>query len=364
MHTHNYPSWSDLDLHCYAPVDHMHSLGFIAHHRPDIHIVTDRTECQFDPDTFVPEIEAALAAGKKVGLFFWDEDFMMSNQHTERLVRELEPFAQEPVYVCANMDGECLLTYRENLGLPVKTVHVPWSYLNTVGNYHAVDIKPRTTALSGLQFACYANRPDWHKVLLKDTLLSRNLGAIGDIRYDNQQFGAGDPKNHPYYQSDERQALPKSHDMKKSMIYDSQRKIWICHNARNLIRLDQRLTDIPLVIQPESTVGIFMMSEKSLWPIMLGKLVMIQARPRFMQWFGEYIGYDFSAYLDLEYDSIDGWTQIEHQHRAECMIDKNLYLIRHARDIWQEIKDDLYDLSQNLPNHIYNKFCSSLDAIT
>jgi hypothetical protein len=341
----------------------MMTLGFIAHHRPDIHIVTDRTESKYDPDRFVPEIESSLVAGKKVGLFFWDEDFIMPNQHTDKLVRSLEPFANEPVYLCSNMDGECLLTYGENLGLPIKTVHVPWWYVNMLENYRVLDIKPRTVAQFGLQFACYVNRPEWHKSMLQDSLISRSLDSVGDIRYQNQQLGAGRHVENPYYHQNEKQDLPQSHDMKRSMVYDAEKQIWICHNSRNLVRLDQMLGDIPLVINSESNVGIFCMTEKSLWPLVLGKLTMIQARPRFMQWFGEYVGYDFSSYLDLEYDSIDGWTPLCHRRRVECMIDKNLYLITHAREAWHQVKDDLHSLAQELPARVYKKFCDGLDAI-
>lgn len=342
----------------------MQSLGFISHHRPDIHIVTDRTESQFDPDTFVPEIESALADGKKVGMFFWDEDFIEPNQHTERLIRALEPFADESVYLCSNMDGECILGYREKLGLPIKTIHIPWWYVNTLEGFRKLDIRLRSTGESGLQFACYVNRPDWHKQMLKDCLLARNLAGIGDIRYDDRQLGSGDNVMNSYYQRDELGRLQSSsHDMKRSMIYDETRKIWVCHNTRNLPRLDQMLGDIPLVIQPESTLGIFCSTEKSIWPLMLGKLVMIQARPRFMQWFGEYVGYDFSSYLDLEYDSIDGWTQRLHQERTECMLDKNSYLIAHAREAWNQTKDGLQQLAQDLPDRVYRRFCSGLDQI-
>jgi hypothetical protein len=186
---------------------------------------------------------------------------------------------------------------------------------------------------------------------------------VGDIRYQNQQLGAGSHVENPYYHQNEQKALPQSHDMKRSMVYDAERQIWICHNSRNLAHLDQMLQDIPLIINSESNVGIFCMTEKSLWPLVLGKLTMIQARPRFMQWFSEYVGYDFSSYLDLEYDSIDGWTPLCHRRRAECMIDRNLYLIKHAREAWYQVRYDLQNLSQSLPQRIYQKFCGGLDLI-
>ena len=105
------------------------------------------------------------------------------------------------------------------------------------------------------------------------------------------------------------------------------------------------------------------MTEKSLWPIMMGRLVLIQARPRFMSWFQSYIGYDFSQYIDLEYDSIDGWTHDLQQERTECMIDSNRMLIENAREIWHVHRQDLKLLGDSLPQKIYQRFCTALDLL-
>lgn len=261
------------------------------------------------------------------------------------------------------MDGECMLTYTETAGWPIRVVHVPWWYLNTVTNYQAVLDGSRAHGSNDLQYACYANRPEWHKQMLKDCLVVKTLDSIGDIRYDNRQLGAGNPRPYYYYQDQDRIGWTSSHDMKRSLVYDHQNQIWICHNARNLPRIQQMLQDIPLVIQPESNLGIFPMTEKSLWPMMLGRLVLIQARPRFMSWLQHYVGFDFSSYINLEYDAMDGWDTKHQQERTECMLDSNLDLIKNAREISQEQKPELDALALALPHRIYYRFCSGLDLI-
>ena len=367
MHSHMYPSWSGLDLHSYDRFDGMYTLGFIQKHRPDIYLVADQTESDFDPDLIVPQIETGLEQGKKVCLFFWDEDFIMPSANKDRLNRELEAYADQPVYLCSNMSGECLLIYKEQRSLPIKPVHVPWRYLAYVVNSSKINdlsyfgpAQPR-----GLEFACYNNRKEWHRDVLIESLVARGLASIGDITYQSQQIGSG--KQPPrYYQDNDRppSGWVSSNDNRRSIVNHENYPKLICHDSRNVSRLRQMLGDIPLVITAETNLGVFPVTEKCIWPIMLGRMFMIYARPRIMRQLQKYVEYAFEDYLDLEFDSIDGWTRAEQQQRLDCMLDRNLYTINHAREVWESVAIGVQNSARNLPARLYREFCQCLDEIT
>jgi len=343
----------------------MQSLGFIARHRPDIHILTDRLWSRYNADTIVPEIELALRHNKKVGLFFMAPDFIMPNENSEDLIRRLEPFQDEPVWLCSDMADECLLIYKEQFALPIKSVFLPWVIVNFACNFDLTvgqDFLGPCTA-KGLQFACYVNRTQSHKQDLKDRLLDRGWGSIGDIQYEGKQMGSG-TVHHEWRTEQEAQILNvDSNNTVRSLFVHAPSGRWVCHNAINLTRLKDQIGDIPLVLQPETTTGLFPITEKSVWPIMLQRLLMIYGRPRIMQTVQKFTSYDLGSYLDLEYDSIDGWTLKENLQRLDCMIEKNQYLIKHAREIWRQHQDQLVQARYDLPNLVYQQFCTGLDEI-
>ena len=211
------------------------------------------------------------------------------------------------------------------------------------------------TASGAYNWACLINRPDPHKNLLVDGLKSRALNGL--MRYSSSDAGT------QYYQNGDRNGWRSSHDMKRSLTWDIDLGCWIDHLSKNIPRLQQILGDCPMVIQPESTGGIFCMTEKSWWPIVLDKMFVIWARPGIMHDLQQYISYDLSLYLDLEFDSIQGYEPQDHQRRLDCLLDKNLYVFNHARDIYPTIYTQLVSARQSLGASIYSKFCQSLDQL-
>lgn len=364
-HIHSYPSWSEIDLHSYNRFDGMYTLGFIQKHRPDIYLVADQTESLFDPDLIMPQIETGLQQGKKVCLFFWDEDFIMPSSNKDRLNRELESYADQPVYLCSNMSGECLLVYKEKRSLPIKPLHVPWRYLEYVVNVSKVyDFSySGPTGPYGPKFACYNHRKDHHRDVLTKSLVRRGLQSIGDITYANQQLGSGESPV-IYYQDNDRLGWVSGHDDRRSIVTHEFYSKAICHAARNIPRLNKMLGDTPLVITAETNLGVFPVTEKCIWPILLGRMFMVYARPRIMRHLQKYVGYSFEDYLDLEFDSIDGWSCTEQKQRLDCMLDRNLYTITHAREVWESVATSVQNSAKELPVKIYAEFCQCLDEIT
>lgn len=352
-----YPDYNSIDLKSYPRVDGMQSLGFMQQHRPDIHIITDKTEFNFIPSAVIPQIEHALKIGKKVALFFWDEDFITPSKYSDELNRCLESYRDEPVYLCSNMIGDQLKIYTYQRSIPIKIIHVPWWYMTMIpamiskktGNYHG------PTNINGKHSICLINRPDSHKDMLAVGLKSRGLD---DLLYQNP---AQSPNS--YYQPGDHDGWNSSHDMKRSLIWDKTLECWIDHNARNIVRLERILGDCPMVINPESTGGIFPISEKSFWPIVLDRMFVIWARAGIMRDLQNFLTYDLSSYLDLEFDGIEGYEIHDHQRRLECLLDKNYYTFTHARDIYPTVAEQIRNASRNIGPIFYRKFCESLDSI-
>lgn len=352
-----YPDYDNLDLKMYPRIDGMYSLGFVQTHRPEICIITDKTESKFDPVDIILQIDHALRKNKKAALFFWDEDFIMPNKHSDELNQLLENYRNEPVYLCSNMDSDQLLIYTDQREIPIKVVHVPWWYMNMIPAM--LDKKTHDylgpVSQKGNHWACLINRPDPHKNMLVDALKSYNLQGL--IQYNHSS------SVNSYYLPGDQDGWHSSHDMKRSLIWNEKLGYWIDHNTRNITRLEQILGDCPMIINPETTGGIFPMTEKSFWPIVLDRMFILWARPGIMQDIQSYLDYDLALYLDLEFDSIDGYEPQDQLRRLECLIDKNHYTISHARDIYPTVAEQIRNASRNIGPIFYRKFCKSLDSI-
>lgn len=335
----------------------MYSLGFIQRHRPDIHIILDQSAYKYHPAKIIQEIEQGLLLNKVVALFFWDEDFITAGPFSDQLNQELSAYKDQPVYLCSHLIGDQKKIYSIQRSVPIKVVYVPWWYMSCVPFMIAKKSQRYQGPVStqGHNWACLINRPDPHKDMLINGLQSRKLSGL--LRHQNI-----DPSTR-YYQHNDRAGWNSSHDMKRSLIWDDTIGAYIDHLSRNIPRLEQILSDCPMVVNPESTGGIFPITEKSWWPIVLDRMFVIWARPGIMHDLQEYIPYDLSLYLDLEFDSINGYTTSDHQRRLDCLLDKNFYVMSHARDIYPSIQHHLQQASADLGENIYRKFCQALDQL-
>lgn len=358
----------------FNPIDHLRnlcvagdqSLGFVHTYRPDIYLITDQTHNRFHPEIVVPKIEHGLRQGKKVALFWYDEDFIVPNEHDRDLCRALESFRDEPVYLCSTMHSSNLAIYTSptHRNLPIKVLWCPWAqltvlcqkFLATANSFQGPDLD------SNIQFACYVNRVDQFKQDCIDIMLSKNLETIGHFVVQGKALSnhertilSGKPQDTNGWTS--------SHDMKKSLEYNWQMQLMVGYWFRNQQRLISMLGDIPLVIHPETNPGIFPLSDKFYWPVCGSRMVMLCGRQHLYREAAQITGFDFGCYLDLEFDSIEGWDRQAYITRLECMLDKNSYVIRHARDKWYEVQDKLRVLADDIPAKMYRHFCDALDQI-
>lgn len=364
---HAYPPYDALDfLRNYLIIGDP-SLGFVHTYRPDIYIVPDQTHNEFDPAVIIPKIDLGLAQGKKVALMWWDADLLMPNKHSENLNRALASYRDEPVYLCVDMYGTGLLQYTSptHRNIPVKVLHCPWTQLTVVSQLCLATKQPfhGPCQQSPVQFCCFTNRLESHKEHLVRALLARNLDAVGHLVVKGQKISKSHYPVVPFYKWRDRTGWISSHDMQRCLIFDQQLEAMVGHWYLTQQRLNLMMSDIPLVVHADTSMGYMPISDKVWWPLMSGRMMLLYGRSGIYQEIREITGFDSGCYLDLEFDSIEGWDQKARTDRLECMLDKNLYVIKHAREKWHEVGSQLQDLALKIPNTLYQNFCRSLDQI-
>jgi hypothetical protein len=139
--------------------------------------------------------------------------------------------------------------------------------------------------------------------------------------------------------------------------------IAVTGNTLNFKTIDRHYADIPLFINAETTPGLFLMTEKGYWPIMLGRLSMVHARPRYMQNLQRFYSIDLSQIMNLDFDHVDGWNEHDHCRRAAIMLRSNTELIDHARDIVTGRSKDLAYARQEFPTRLWAQCINILDQL-
>jgi hypothetical protein len=122
--------------------------------------------------------------------------------------------------------------------------------------------------------------------------------------------------------------------------------------------LDQAYHDIPLAINPETVVSDFKSTEKSIWPILLGKLFLVYGRQGSMTWIQRFYDIDIARFANIEYDLISSSTD-----RLIKMVDDNRDLIKNAHSLYQQLQPELQEARWTLGANLYKFFVSQLEEI-
>jgi hypothetical protein len=140
--------------------------------------------------------------------------------------------------------------------------------------------------------------------------------------------------------------------------------VWVSSNVENFCYIEKTYKDIPLMINPETTCGIFFNTEKGLWPLLLGKLMLLYGKPGVMSHMQRFYDVDFSRYADLSFDqTIDDWTDNGHRSRLKMMIDRNKNLICDCRDVYKDLQPELESARWTLGQNIYKYVLEQLEQI-
>jgi len=361
--TSEFPAYHELDITKYSLISGYYTLGMVYKHRPDIEIIYPEMwpppeVYNLDYSWLDKKIVSALNCGKTVCLFIWDEDISFIPSFIECVLK----YQSDPVYVITQLDDFCMLRYRDQ-GIQ-NIIEIPWWLLNECLCYYRLCNQSSMINVfhSDHNFLCMINRPQKHKLDLVKELGNAGLDQLGYITVidkstvdtDIQKF-CQQSKMPPFRNIH----CPLGTTRANSIING----IHVSGSVENSLLIEKQLSHIPLIINPESSCGIFFTTEKSLWPLLLGRLCLISGRWRIMRYIQRFYDIDFSSYINLEFDEIHGWTDDYHENRVRTMISHNKDLIKDSKDIYKNLQHDLEKARWTIGKNMYEFFVQQLSQI-
>jgi len=210
-------------------------------------------------------------------------------------------------------------------------------------------------------FLCMVSRSQSHKIELIKELGKAGLHQFGRITVTSSIIDA-DIQN--FCQLSDLPPWPNiNHPLGKTRANSIIDGIHVSGSVENFLQIEKHYRNIPLIINPETNYGVFMTSEKSLWPLLLGRLCLISGRWKIMNYIQRFYDVNFSSYINLEFDEINGWTDDHQQTRIHTMISHNKDLIKDSKDIYQLLQPDLEQARWTIGKNIYEFFVQQLSQI-
>lgn len=359
-----YPDFDSINLVDYELVDGYYTLGFLKKHRPDCFFITSNEwNSQKDHRLLDQLIQHGLSKGLIVCVVQWDEDII--NPGHLKLTEVLNKYKDEPVWLVTQLNKYDQKIYTYQHQLQCKIVEIPWYFLNECLTYYAVADRSISQEPTSNKFLTmlgrYDSRYDRHKVDLAYALRPyEKFGTItisrnGKYPADLLEFCQLNPV--PPYTNIRTRWKPMAAQVKIG-------KTWISSNVENFLHIQKTYADIPLMIHPETTTGIFQITEKSLWPLLLGKLMLVYGKQGLMEDIQRFYDVEFSLYADLSFDQYNNkWSNEGHQERLQLLIERNQDLIRDCRDVYKKLQPKLELARWTLGRNIYQYFIQQLEQI-
>jgi len=365
-----YPLYENINLNTYETLFGYYTLGFIQYHRPDLFIIDIRLKNRSwdiphdmaNYDWLESKIQLGLSQGRSVVIIPEDEHVVFAVN--TQLTTILNNYVNSPVYWITMLDSLAQQVYRERHQFRIKILELPWLLLNECLTYYLV-ANTATNFMPNDQnynfFCLIGNTASRHKGNLARELHNRRLSSHGLITVNkncsidadllefcqvNQEV-VYDPSINPDYPMIARQTNVNG--------------TWVSQNVKNYLYIDQQYHHIPLAINPETITSAFKSTEKSIWPILLGKLFLIYGRPGSMAWIQRFYDIDITSFANIAYDAIPGFDS--NKIRLNRMIDDNRDLIQNAKDIQTQLQPQLECARWTLGRNLYKFFVSQLEFI-
>ncbi len=360
-----YPQYQNLDITKYFTSWGFYTLGYIQRHRPDIELVPIRfknynahleAHDKVNYDWIAVAIEQALTQGKTVGLL--PEDEHMSPANTQ-LVSIINRFADKSVYWLTQFDHVAQHIYYRWHGIRCRMIELPWCLLNDCLTYYRVRREAVPNARSRHNFLCMVNNPEMHKMQLLTELHRTGLDRYGRLTLSRRTPGFEFCKingHTPYSDVPEGCSV-----IGACTLIDN---VWVSKNVENFLYIEQTYNHIPLIINAETTIGQFMNTEKSIWPVLLGHLFLVWGRSGTMAWIQKFYDIDIESFANTEYDSVrDNILQQQATRSLQKLLTNNQALIQNATDIKHQLQPDLQAARWTFGRNMYNFFVEQLKQI-
>lgn len=348
--------------------------GLIQQHRPDIeligigvdlaricdsrgHVKTSHDKVDY---SWLPEkIEQALARGQKVGLLVEDEHvFFPQNQQLTSIVNH---YQDQAVYWLSEHDQDRIKKhYQERHQLQCKMLELPWGMLNECLMYNNVKQHGVSTVVSRgarphNKFFTLTGRYEPFRKRLLEKLIDHGLGhhgllTIQNTPYNDAAYDLGDQVTvEPHYPYGDH---PNKMLAKMAAQFE-QNNHWISCNTQNFLHIEQTYCHYPLTIIPETFYHDYFATEKSVWPILLGKMFLILGSQGCMQNIQRFYDVDMSKFLNLEFDYMPAVTTQQLDLKIDHMLASNREFILNAHQVYNQRRDQLQAARNTLGPHLY-----------
>lgn len=368
MNNSSLPKFEDLTLHNYPRVHGFYILGLLQTLRPNVTWITPDLWHTYQDCSWLDQlIQRSLDRKRPVALVPWDEGLLAWPDSNIGTV--VNRYQDQPVWLISQLDSKDHFIYRNQFKLQCSIVEVPWSLLNdSLCYYHVCSRTSTKISLSTrYKYLCMLGRFESHKFDLARALREKNMHTHGLItvsdpeKYplDNKEFCMVNP--HPPSDAVPTSSLPGLRSGARYCLKD----IWISGNVKNYLHIEQTYSDIPLIVHPDTTCGIFQTTEKVLWPLLLGKLMLMFGRPGIMASIQKWYDLQFAEYADLAFDSYVGdWTASAHRHRLHMLLENNRELITNSQVVFRRLQNHLESARWTIGQNLYRFFTNQIDQIT
>lgn len=362
-----FPEFENLNLHQFPRVHGFYILGLLQTLRPDVTWITPDLWYNYKDCSWLHQIiQNSLDNKKSVALVPWDEGLLAHPD--SNLATIINQYQDQPVWLVSQLDTKDQIIYKNQFGITCSVVELPWSLLNDTVAYYHVCSRGAVNGLGQSQhnYLCMLGRFQSHKFDLALALREKNLHRHGLITVSdpdkypesNREFCVANP--HPPQDAVVSTSLPGLRSGARYFYKD----IWISGNVKNYLHIENTYSDIPLIVHPDTTCGIFQNTEKVLWPLLLGKLMLMFGRPGIMASIQKWYDVDFAEYADLTFDSYSGdWSTRAHHHRLELLLDRNRNLICNASGVFKRLQQKIESARWTIGRNLYEYFVNNVDKI-
>ncbi|MBT6935986.1 MAG: hypothetical protein HN982_00200 [Candidatus Marinimicrobia bacterium] len=321
------------------------------------------------------EINTNLKLNKIVLVIPEDEDVMYPSD--PKFTKVLNNHATDDVYLVTQMPDFGIYI---DAGITCKILELPWMMVNDCLCFHSVVNKYKHTASpSKYNFISFIGRNQEHKMSVFEHLCLYNLDQYGLLTMLGENDLHSLPPSirnkvsineiPPYI--DYEKSKNYTHELYHDGIYGFKEggfskicNIWVSANVENFLKIKELYHDVPLVVHAETTTGVFPMTEKSVWPILLGKMFLIHGHQGVMYEIQQFYDIDISDFANIEFDSFHGWGVDNDNIRLDKMIVDNKSLIENASEKYKELKPQLDKSSYTFGKNMYNFFIKQLTTLT
>lgn len=295
----------------------------------------------------------------------------------QRFTDALNYFKNDKVHLVTQLSD---FSIYQLAGIECNIIELPWMMVNDCICFHAVFNKQITTR-TDVNYISFTGRLQEHKLKLLELLCNNDVSEYGLLTVINESDHSElSPLLRkccnvntipPYVDYNTYQLNNESHKLYADDItgfmegaFYKINDIWVSSNVVNFLSIHKEYTNVPLVVHSETTAGIFPMTEKSVWPILLGKLFLINGHQGAMSEIQRFYNIDIKSFANTDFDELENdWSDSSNSLRIQRMIEDNKDLIINATQVYSKLKPELDKASYTFAENLYNFFIKQLQSI-